>query len=57
MAPVLWIPDDIQLLKTRIRLGMFDTDTNNPYLNIGPDKIHCDEHITLAREAAQKSIV
>jgi beta-glucosidase len=47
----------VQLFKTRFRLGMFDDPTDNPYLNIGLDKIHCDEHIALAREAAQKSIV
>ncbi|KAA3663238.1 MAG: glycoside hydrolase family 3 protein [Calditrichaeota bacterium] len=46
-----------QLFKTRFRLGMFDDPTENPYLNISADKIHCDEHIALAREAAQKSIV
>ena len=47
----------VQLYKTRFRLGMFDDSAENPYLDIGIDKIHCDEHIALAREAAQKSIV
>ncbi|MBD0404336.1 glycoside hydrolase family 3 C-terminal domain-containing protein [Flammeovirga sp. EKP202] len=46
-----------QLFKTRFRLGMFDDTKENPYLSIGSDKIHCEEHIDLAREAAQKSIV
>jgi beta-glucosidase len=47
-----------QLFKTRFRLGILDKDTsNNPYKKIGTDKIHCDEHIALAREVAQKSIV
>ncbi|WP_152286488.1 glycoside hydrolase family 3 C-terminal domain-containing protein [Flavicella marina] len=48
----------IQLFKTRFRLGMFDKNaTNNPYTAIGPEHIHSEKHIQLAREAAQKSIV
>ncbi|WP_366182571.1 glycoside hydrolase family 3 C-terminal domain-containing protein [Flavobacterium ovatum] len=48
----------VQLFKTRFRLGMFDeSGTDNPYLNYGLDKIHSPEHIALAREVAQKSIV
>jgi len=46
-----------QLYKTRFRLGMFDPEGDNPYTKIGPETIHCDEHIALAREVAQKSIV
>ncbi|MEH0152489.1 glycoside hydrolase family 3 C-terminal domain-containing protein, partial [Limibacter armeniacum] len=47
-----------QLFKTRFRLGMFDGEnTDNPYAQIGPEVIHSQEHIALAREAAQKSIV
>ncbi|WP_298370418.1 glycoside hydrolase family 3 C-terminal domain-containing protein [uncultured Lutibacter sp.] len=46
-----------QLFKTRFRLGMFDKDDNNPYLNIGKEEIHCDEHVQLALETAEKSIV
>ena len=48
----------VQLFKTRFRLGMFDVSGNdNPYLNIGPEQVHSAEHIALAREAAEKSIV
>ncbi|WP_139958804.1 glycoside hydrolase family 3 C-terminal domain-containing protein [Flavicella sediminum] len=47
-----------QLFKTRFRLGILDKKgAPNPYAHLGPDKIHCEEHIALAREAAQKSIV
>lgn len=46
-----------QLFKTRFRLGMFDVSPSNPYQNVSPSKIHCEEHVQLAREAAQKSIV
>ncbi|WP_075591177.1 glycoside hydrolase family 3 C-terminal domain-containing protein [Labilibacter marinus] len=46
-----------QLFKTRFRLGIVGGSSNNPYLNIGPEKIHCDEHVALSREVAQKSIV
>ncbi len=48
----------VQLYKTRFRLGLLDgKDSANPYSNISGDKIHCQEHIDLAREVAQKSIV
>ena len=47
----------VQLFKTRFRLGMFDDPAENPYTKIGPEVIHCDEHVALAREVAQKSIV
>ena len=46
-----------QLFKTRFRLGMMDNAGENPYENIDAKVIHCDKHIALAREAAQKSIV
>ena len=46
-----------QLFKTRFRLGMFDDPAGNPYASIGPEHIHSEEHIALAREAARKSIV
>ena len=47
----------VQLYKTRFRLGMFNEPGTTPYENISPDVIHCDKHIALAREMAQKSIV
>ena len=47
----------VQLFKTRFRLGMFDDNNDHPYTKISPDVIHCDEHIALSREVAQKSIV
>lgn len=46
-----------QLYKTRFRLGFFDAEDSNPYNAYKPEVIHCEEHIALAREAAQKSIV
>ncbi|XLE34738.1 glycoside hydrolase family 3 C-terminal domain-containing protein [Tamlana fucoidanivorans] len=46
-----------QLYKTRFRLGMFDKQDDHPYFNVSADNIHSDEHVALAREAAQKSIV
>ncbi|BAX78467.1 glycoside hydrolase family 3 C-terminal domain-containing protein [Labilibaculum antarcticum] len=47
-----------QLFKTRFRLGMFDADpADNPYSKLGSEHIHSKEHIALARETAQKSIV
>ncbi|QCX40357.1 glycoside hydrolase family 3 protein [Aureibaculum algae] len=46
-----------QLFKTRFRLGIIGESKDNPYLDISSDKIHCEEHVQLAREVAQKSIV
>lgn len=45
------------LLKTRFKLGLFDPPELVPYNNIDESKIHCQEHISLAYEAAAKSIV
>lgn len=47
----------IQLLKTRFRLGFFHPDDNNPYTKITPEVVESAEHVQLAREAAQKSLV
>ncbi|WP_109830599.1 glycoside hydrolase family 3 C-terminal domain-containing protein [Reichenbachiella versicolor] len=46
-----------ELFMTRFRLGMFDDVKDHPYTQIGSEKIHCDEHVELAREVARKSIV
>ncbi len=45
------------LLKSRFKLGLFDDMKSHPYNNIPVDVINSDKHRTLAREAAQKSIV
>jgi beta-glucosidase len=46
-----------QLFKTRFRLGMFDDPASVSYSSIGPQHIHSEKHVALAREAARKSIV
>lgn len=46
-----------QLFKTRFRLGMFDENVDHPFFRVEKEKIHCDEHVDLALEAARKSIV
>ena len=46
-----------QLLKTRFRLGFFDSDEDNPYSKIGPDVVGCEKHVNLALQAARESIV
>ena len=46
-----------RLLRTRFRLGQFDPEDRVPFSKIGTDRIRAPEHITLAREAAEKSIV
>ena len=45
------------LLRTRFRLGMFDTAGKNPYDKITSEVINSDRHRQLAREAALKSVV
>lgn len=45
-----------QLLSIRFRLGLFDGE-DHPYAETNPSHIHSPEHIALAREVAQKSIV
>ena len=45
------------LMVTRFKLGMFDTDENNPYAQIGPEVINSSAHRALALETAEKGIV
>ena len=47
----------IPVLTTRFKLGLFDPPGSHDYMNIAPEKVNCEEHIDLAREAAEKSIV
>lgn len=47
----------VQLLKTRFRLGLFDPEDANPYSSISPDVVESPEHVELARQAAEESIV
>lgn len=44
-------------LEIRFRLGMFDDKIVNPYATISAEKVNSPEHIALARETAQKSMV
>ncbi len=46
-----------QLLRTRFRLGLFDSPNKNPYSAIKENVIGCQKHIDLAFEAAAKSLV
>ncbi len=46
-----------KLLETRFELGFFDPKGSNPYDDISSDVINSEKHRSLAREAAQKSIV
>ncbi|WP_286760473.1 glycoside hydrolase family 3 C-terminal domain-containing protein [Salegentibacter sp. UBA1130] len=45
------------LMKTKFKLGLFDSPTNNPYSKLSAKDINTREHRALARETAQKSIV
>lgn len=45
------------LLKTKFKLGVFDSPDKNPYSKLSATDVDTDEHRALAREAAQKSIV
>lgn len=46
-----------RVLRARMRLGLFDPNRLNPYNNIQPDVVGCDEHQQLAAEAARQSLV
>ncbi len=46
-----------RLLRTRFRLGQFDPPERDPFAGIGVDRVRAPEHVALAREAAEKSIV
>ncbi|WP_096085013.1 glycoside hydrolase family 3 C-terminal domain-containing protein [Agaribacterium haliotis] len=46
-----------ELLMIRFRLGFFDKPESNPYNDVSIDVVNSQEHIALAREVAQKSIV
>lgn len=45
------------LLKTKFKLGLFDSPSNNPYSKLSAKDINTEAHRALARETAQKSIV
>lgn len=45
------------LLKTRFKLGLFDSTGSNPYDNIGIEVVDSEKHRALAREVAEKGIV
>ncbi|MFI1772805.1 glycoside hydrolase family 3 C-terminal domain-containing protein [Thalassobellus citreus] len=47
----------IILLKTRFKLGLFDTKGSNPYDAIKLDVVNNEAHRALSKEVAQKSIV
>ncbi len=47
----------VPVLRTRFKLGLFDPPQLGKYDNVGPDKVNCTEHQTLAYEAACKSMV
>ena len=44
-------------LEIRFRLGMFDLEEKSPYHSIPVSRVRSKEHIALAKEVAQKSIV
>lgn len=46
-----------RVLLTRFKLGMFDPPQNVPFTSIPVDVIGCDEHRTIAYQAALESIV
>lgn len=46
-----------RLLRTRFRLGHFDPDWLVPWSDTPTDEIRSQDHVKLAREAAEKSIV
>ncbi|WP_083619439.1 glycoside hydrolase family 3 N-terminal domain-containing protein [Mucilaginibacter sp. OK098] len=45
------------LLRTEFKLGFYDDAVASPYFNYGADSVHNNAHTTLARKAAQQSMV
>jgi beta-glucosidase len=45
------------LMRTRMKLGMFDPPTLDPFRHLDSKVVLCDKHRSLAREAARKSVV
>jgi beta-glucosidase len=46
-----------RLMRTRLRLGMFDPEEDNPYMGLTEEVVDSPEHRKLARESAVKSTV
>ncbi|MFW5845050.1 MAG: glycoside hydrolase family 3 N-terminal domain-containing protein [Planctomycetota bacterium] len=46
-----------RVLAIRFRLGMFDDGPGDPYADIPESVVNCEAHVTLAHEAAAKSVV
>ncbi|MDR0443224.1 MAG: glycoside hydrolase family 3 C-terminal domain-containing protein [Treponema sp.] len=46
-----------RLLRTRFKLGMFDSPASGKYDKLGREVINCEKHRQLALKAAEKSIV
>ena len=44
-------------LKTQFKLGFFDDNKANPYSRFGADSVHNNYHVSLARKAAEQSMV
>jgi Beta-glucosidase-related glycosidases len=45
------------LLRTQFKLGFYDDKTHIPFSSLGAESVHNEQHIALARKAAQQSIV
>lgn len=45
------------LFRTQMRLGFFDNPAQNVYGKLGAESVHTEQHIQLARKAAQQSMV
>ncbi|MDE6324942.1 MAG: glycoside hydrolase family 3 C-terminal domain-containing protein, partial [Duncaniella sp.] len=46
-----------RVLDARMKLGLFDDPSKNPYNHISPDVVGCEAHNRLALEAARQSLV
>ena len=47
----------IAILRTQIKLGFYDDKTAVPFSKLGAESVHNAQHISLARKAAQQSMV
>lgn len=45
------------ILRTQFKLGFYDEKSRNPYSALGAESVHAPDHVTIARIAAQQSMV
>lgn len=45
------------MMRTKIRLGLYDRDESHPYRKIAPERMHCQEHKDICRRVSREAMV